>query len=398
MSAGFAPKAVDDGAEVWRDVAAFGHVQVFSDPMEARGAWQSLERTAPCSPYQTWAWCLPWLATIGASVEPAIAVAFDTAGSALALLPLCVERRGALRLGCFIGGRDSNTGMGLFAPGTTPDAEVMVALLNEIATLARIDLFWLRNQPYRWAGWANPLATLPRVASPSQNHRARLQADPEQYFRETVSRSSRKHLRQKRAKLAAEGHVQSWIARSGIEIGMVLDAYARHRTDRARLRGESPSDIAASAPFLSRAARPASGKPPAVELHALAVDDRIVATFGAARHGTHYAGMVTSFDQSCARHSPGDLLIAEVIATACRAGYETFDLGIGEARYKSTFCPEAEPLFDTIVGTTAAGRIAALGLRGWVHAKRRIKGTAWLWAAAQAIRRTGRRSLTRVSG
>ena len=64
-----------------------------------------------------------------------------------------------------------------------------------------------------------------------------------------------------------------------------------------------------------------------------------------------------------------------------------FDLGVGEARYKSQYCPVPEPLFDSIVPLTALGGAVAAAERGRVRAKRWIKQTPWAWAAVQKARR-----------
>jgi CelD/BcsL family acetyltransferase involved in cellulose biosynthesis len=126
----------------------------------------------------------------------------------------------------------------------------------------------------------------------------------------------------------------------------------------------------------------------AIELHALCVGERIVATYGAIRHGSHLHAMFNSFeqDEAIARCSPGDLLLQHVIDDARGRGISGFDLGIGEARYKSSVCKDVVPLFDCIVPMTALGRIGGMLAALRLSAKRRIKRSPTIWGLVQKSR------------
>jgi CelD/BcsL family acetyltransferase involved in cellulose biosynthesis len=69
----------------------------------------------------------------------------------------------------------------------------------------------------------------------------------------------------------------------------------------------------------------------------------------------------------------------------------SFDIGVGRAHYKSFFCREPEPLFDTFLPLTPRGRLAAAAFSAGFATKRAIKGNPTLWAAIQALRRVGAR-------
>jgi CelD/BcsL family acetyltransferase involved in cellulose biosynthesis len=53
--------------------------------------------------------------------------------------------------------------------------------------------------------------------------------------------------------------------------------------------------------------------------------------------------MATSFDMASeiAKTSPGEILLVDLIKLKCHAGITVFDLGVGEARYKTTICDDA---------------------------------------------------------
>jgi CelD/BcsL family acetyltransferase involved in cellulose biosynthesis len=98
--------------------------------------------------------------------------------------------------------------------------------------------------------------------------------------------------------------------------------------------------------------------------------------------------MFNSFDQEpeIARCSPGDLLLHRLIDNARSRGITSFDLGIGEARYKASICEEIIPLFDCIIPVTPLGRVAGqlAGLR--LSVKRRIKRSPRIWGLIQKSR------------
>ena len=127
----------------------------------------------------------------------------------------------------------------------------------------------------------------------------------------------------------------------------------------------------------------------AIEWYALACGGKIVATFAGGLHRGRLHGMVTSFDMSpeIAACSPGDLLMQRLFADGCTRGIRVLDLGVGEARYKSTYCDSIEPLFDTLLAVSLKGRLYAAGEAVRLALKRRIKQSAFAWRLVLRLRR-----------
>ena len=113
-----------------------------------------------------------------------------------------------------------------------------------------------------------------------------------------------------------------------------------------------------------------------------------MATFGAAVDATRCCGMFTAFDPDpeIARASPGELLMLEVIRFQCGQGRSMFDLGVGEARYKSSLCDEIEELVDVILPVTARGQVYAEAAGALLRIKRLAKQTPWIWNLATRLR------------
>jgi CelD/BcsL family acetyltransferase involved in cellulose biosynthesis len=80
-------------------------------------------------------------------------------------------------------------------------------------------------------------------------------------------------------------------------------------------------------------------------------------------------------------------LTVNLVRGCCARGLDTFDLGIGEAHYKSLFCGDAEPLFDSYLPLSAGGRLLAFAFATAAAAKRAIKQRAALWSLVRAARR-----------
>ena len=367
-------------------------IEVHRDIAGAAAAWDTLERSAPASPYQTRAWVEAWLDTRGGSsgITPLIIVARDSVGQPLAVLPFGCWRSGFVTVAGFLGGRDSNCNLGLFRPGTDWNRRSILALLRQGIAAARagVDVVSLQNQPLAWENTTNPLALLPRQPSPSFGHKVDLLANPETFFRATLSKDTRKKLRRKMERLGQLGTVEHRQATTEAERHEVLDAFVRQRAARNLALGLDSGDLPELRRFLERASGASRG-PAAAELHALRCGDRIVATFIGTAHRSRFCGMSLSFDTdpALARCSPGDLMISAILEAKCKAGLAAFDLGIGEARYKSIFCPTPEMLVDTIVPITSRGAIFSRIERLRLSVKRSIKQSDRAWTAARSVRR-----------
>lgn len=374
----------------------FDSVEVFTDMRRAQADWAELETVAPHSAYQRRDWILPWLGSLGRErgVTPGVVVARNAAGRPVALLPLGLLKRGPLKLAEFLGGKDANFTLGLFRPGVVWRREDVCALLRAAATATPggVDLYALVNQPFAWEGAANPLAVLGGQSAPSGGYKATLASSGEAFLKGRLSGETRKKNRKKEAKLAELGPVRHLSGSTADEARAILAVFAAQKAQRMHDKGlDNVFEGPAAAEFLARVAvEPLErGKTPAVELHALAAGERIIATFAGAPCGKRFSGMFNSFDldPAISRCSPGDLLLSRIIAQKCDAGFATFDLGVGEARYKKTFCDAEEPLFDAYVPITAAGRALM-----WVKAakrqlKRRIKHDPRLWRMVETVRR-----------
>lgn len=371
----------------------FVRLAIFEDMAAAEPHWRALE-AANCltTPYQRYDFIRLWQCHVGAAagVTPFIAVGLNGAGHPLFLLPFGRRRVAGLRAIEFLGGKHANFNMALWRR----DVAAKVGAVDLRGALAQFsgqaDLLMLVNQPLTWGGTTNPLAALPHQRAANSGFSGALTADFDALLRAHTNSATRKKMRKKERTLAGYGAVRFWRVSEPCEVRRVLDAFFKQKSARMRMLG-LPDVFAAPGVrrFIEAAATEAApgGEPP-VELYALSVDDIIVATMGGIVGGNRFCGMFNSIlTARFAAESPGEQLIVNLVRLCCARGLNTFDLGIGEQRYKSLFCNDAEPLFDSYLSLSRRGRLVAAAFRFAGFIKRAIKQRPALWTTVGALRR-----------
>ena len=367
----------------------FASCELLTDIDEARAPWAELEACASATPYQSFALLKAWLTTIGSArgVIPFIVVARDGAGRVEALLPFGVARVGPFRIASFLGSKDANFNMGLYRPGLVVDRVSLLDLLRRAAAIGSPGIagFHCINQPVDWQGFANPMMALGGRQSPSAGHKTALGDDFAGWVNAHYSREAHKKLRKKAQRLAAIGAVAHRTARDGAEAREFLAAFAVQKAARMRELGLSRLwNPALSLAFLQQAREAGS-----LELHALYCGDEIVAAFGGLARDDRLCGLFISHqgDPRFARCSPGELLLNEIIRDLIDRRFITFDLGVGEARYKAHCCETEEPLFDTFLATSFSGAMLGAILGARQRVKRSFKQSPVIWGMIGRLRK-----------
>ncbi len=367
-----------DAAKSWSSLSVVEEIAALADE------WRALEDRALVTPYQAYGWVRPFTDTVGAAERMAFrhAVLRDAGGAALAILPLVITRRSGIRFAEFIGGKHANYHMGIYDPAFAAglDAAGARLMLAEIgAAIGGLDAFIFVNQPTQWQGVPNPLAQLAGGPSPSGAYKlALVPGDGEGSLRRSMSSHAHKKLKNKRNRFVTYGPSEMVRARTPAEIARVIDAFLRQKAARFAMMGiADPFAPPAVRRFLERGAQADGDRPPVLELYSLDVAGQSVATYVGAVQAGRFSGMATSFamDSEVAKTSPGEILLVDLIRLKSREGITVFDLGVGEARYKTTICDERDDLVDSFLPLTARGHAFALFSRAKREAKRRIKAS-----------------------
>ncbi|MBA4335645.1 MAG: GNAT family N-acetyltransferase, partial [Methylobacterium sp.] len=363
-----------DAAKSWSSLSVVEEIAALAQD------WRALEDRALVTPYQAYGWVRPFTDTVGAAERMAFryAVLRDAGGAALAILPLVITRRSGIRFAEFIGGKHANYHMGIYDPAfaaglNAAGARLMLAEIG--AAIGGLDAFIFVNQPTQWQGVPNPLAQLAGGPSPSGAYKlALVPGDGEGSLRRSMSSHAHKKLKNKRNRFVTYGPSEMVRARTPAEIARVIDAFLRQKAARFAMMGiADPFAPPAVRRFLERGAQAEGDRPPVLELYSLDVAGQSVATYVGAVHAGRFSGMATSFamDSEVAKTSPGEILLVDLIRLKSRDGITVFDLGVGEARYKTTICDERDDLVDSFLPLTARGHAFALFSRAKREAKRR---------------------------
>jgi CelD/BcsL family acetyltransferase involved in cellulose biosynthesis len=385
------------------EAAPLDRVRVFDDMAAVEPVWRRFEAAADSlmSPYQRFDFLAAWQRHVGSrrGVTPLIAVGFDAAGGPLCLWPLGRSTGGGIRKAEFLGGKHANFNTVIwqrdFARQAT--AATIEGLIGQFAPA--VDLLVLLNQPEHWEGIANPLALLPHGVSPSSAYSGKLMPDFDALQEARISGNKRRKLRNRERQLNKLGPLHLRRPQSAEDARAMLAVFHEQKAQHMREIGvDNVFTKPGVADFIEEAACANFENGPALEIYALSVGDRIVATSaGVPAHG-RFSNMFNSIARDeTAQGSPGASLLIRLVQDLCGRGLHTFDLGVGDAQYKDLFCPDEEVLFDSFLPLSPVGRMFAAATRAAYAAKRTIKKTPALWSAVQAARSLRKRLTPPIS-
>jgi CelD/BcsL family acetyltransferase involved in cellulose biosynthesis len=368
-------------------------VEIFDTMAAAEQHWRALEHAdSLATPYQRYDFLKLWQRHVGseAGISPFVVVGFNAGRDPLFLWPFGSRRIGSMVSLEFLGGKHANFNMALWRRdvAATIEAKELRKVLRQLA--GRADLIKLTSQPLTWGGATNPFALLPNQRAANYGFSGALVPDFDALLRSRTNAEARKKMRKKERTLASFGELRFERAIAADDVRRVLDAFFKQKSARMRSIGVPDAfAVPGVRRFIEAAAtEPADGSEPLIELYALSVDDIIVATMGGIVGGGRFCAMFNSIIQGrFAVESPGEQLILKLVRNCCDRGLDTFDLGIGEARYKNLLCSDAEPLFDSYLPLSPAGRIFAFALAIGAAVKRAIKQRPALWSAVGTLRR-----------
>jgi CelD/BcsL family acetyltransferase involved in cellulose biosynthesis len=381
-----------------RSAVKIARVEVFDTMAGAEPFWRRLENARSLSTsYQRFDLLAAWQRHVGScsGVTPFIVTGFDPAGDPLFVWPFGLARKGVLRLIRFLGSKHSNFNLGVWRRDILPLLEegAIRGILEQFKTDA--DLVVLCNQPLSWDGAGNPFALLAHQASVDVSASLSLRGKTQQAVVETLSPTMRSRLRNKERKLEKLANYRYICAASTEDIDRLLNSFFALKASHLAAQGlGNVFDEPGVAGFLREACHcKLADHRPLIEIHALESANEVLALFGAVIDDYRCSSMFNTYTLGDnARYSPGLVLLGHMINECHARGVQSFDIGVGRAHYKSYFCRDAVPLFDTFVALTPRGRLATTAFAAAFSAKRAIKQNDTLWAAVQTWRRVRARN------
>lgn len=342
--------------------------------------WRVFERSAVCTPFQHF----DWIAAIAQAEaergrEPVFAVG-RRGDEIAAILPLVLERtRLGSRLG-WLGEHHSDYPMPLVAPDLFVGLGTggVEALLDDVRMLCGFpDAVILRRQPEQIDGTRNPFAAWHASREPISAYARRLGGDWDRLYETIYSASMRKRHRQRQRGLEQAGDCRCGEITDRAEmtrvLGLLLDwkaAQIAGKGGRNRMARREDRDH-----LFAYLHAPKSG----ARLFALTVDGRPVA----AAFGLDAPDRIVIYQMGyeagpLEKHSPGAMLVKELLRLAVAEGKSLLDLAVGDETYKQELCDRRLDLFASMRAYSLRGRIlvakerAALAAKAWLKAHPRL--------------------------
>lgn len=371
------------------DVAVYRDLDVIETQWRALAAQDSV-----ASPYQAYLWVKLWHQYVSGPLgeEPAIIVGSDRSGAALFVWPLVVRRIGPLRVASFFGGKHATLNMPLWRRDAA-DSFTAADMRDVLAQISRqrpdLDVLELHNQPALWDGAHNPFMTLAHQRSNEDNFVLNIGTHGPAIIEQQISNTMRGRLRNKERKLAKLKGYRYRRASTSEDVDRQLNFFFQQKDSKLRSLGIENVFAQPGVESFVRAACHAgldSGEP-VIELHALECEGDMLALFSGIHDGHRFTSMFNSHTASDnSRFSPGLILLQHLIADCATRGFRSFDIGPGEARYKTFFCKDIELIYDSVLPLSVRGYFAASMLRTIRRTKSFIKRNPNLWRVAHNMR------------
>jgi CelD/BcsL family acetyltransferase involved in cellulose biosynthesis len=382
-------------AKAWPNLSRIATVDILADLNQAEGIWRSLEQQF-CTPFQRFDFLCHWQRQLGEreNLLPFVVVAYDAERRPLLLLPLALSQRHGIRTACFMGGKHATFNMPLLHREFSANATLtdLDALLSGIREHAAADVLALVHQPERWQHLSNPMMLLPK--QPSANDCPLLTMASGASPPELISSSFRRRLESKERKLQKLSGYRYHIATSNSEIMRLLDWFFEVKPLRMAERKLPNVFTDRGVQDFIRAAcmEQLVGGTHVIDIHALETDDEILGIFAGVADGHRFSMMFNTYTMSAnSRHSPGLVLMRNIIDYYGSHDYRELDLGIGSDYYKKWFCKSTEPIFDSFVPLSVRGKAAASAMSGLNRAKHLVKHNQMLFQLSHTLRSAFRR-------
>jgi len=356
--------------------------------------WRAFQETANCTAFQRFEWLSAWVETIGQHehFSPLIAVGY-VGDEIKVLFPLALDRQfSARRLTWLAGGWcDYCQPIIDLDFSATLNAEDVETIWTDLCDLAGdVDYLLLARQPVRIGAFDNPFAQHDATPYTAKAYALRLGSDWTQFYEHMRSAKTRRRLREKEKGLTKAGELEFVRLREGDDIADAVVTLLDWKVAQIVARGMfNPFADKSVDTFLSRVV---ASSPDFARLYSMELDGEMLAGCIALVHGKTFTIFQMAYGLGPhSRHSPGQILVNNMMRTAIEEGLEIFDFSLGDEPYKLDIC-------DIHTELTQVSRTH--GVLGWLpsrlnaaksYAKRYAKQSDRLVAATFALNRVAYR-------
>jgi CelD/BcsL family acetyltransferase involved in cellulose biosynthesis len=313
-----------------------------------------------------------WLETIGTGLKvlPKFVSVSRKNGEPIMLLPLGIEKRHGLRVLKFLDGGVADYNAPVIYPGAAKllPQEVRALWAAICKAIKTFDFALLEKMPEYVGELKNPLYHLAQERWHISGHYLRLRDAGTGLL---LRKPNFKESRRKRRRLSEKGEVSFRIATGEAEIQDVFGTFVRQKSRRyMETLGMPGFDVPGQKDYYLKLAQRLPDR--GVQLAYLCVGDEIVATAWNLIAGRRLYYMMAGYeDGGWRRHSPGWLLLEELVGWSSQHGIEIFDFGIGDESYKLKWQETEFPLWSAVFPRTILGWSYCAAVKGCIGLKKK---------------------------
>lgn len=363
-------------------------ISLFHTFDEARPIWRAFEADGIGYAFQTYDWQSHWFAHLGkrAGLLPCLVAIEDCRAGRLMFLPLAIRRHLGSRCLAWLGGRHADYHAPLLGAGYQ-GIDVAALWPRLLARLPEVDVVHLEKQPADILGIPNPFLALGARPCGVSAYAARLAPSWEAYYGARRGAKTRATDRRKLRRLQDLGTLTFRPMVEPAEIDPVMRRLADLKLRQlSRVGGRDLFGSPGCLDFYSALAAGVHERL-RVMVSTLELDGAVIAAHWGVVAERRFYWLIPVYDDTWRAHSPGLHLMHALMEWCCANGLETFDFGLGDEDYKTSWCDTVTPLHDTLVlgGWRGGGYVGEVLLRR--QAREAVRRLPLLAEVKKALRR-----------
>lgn len=362
-----------------------------NSPLLIKDAWQAIQREGNAHIYQHYDWVRIACDTLESNNTVCIIVGKSSHGVEF-ILPMAHEG-GFIKSLRWIGGSHANICCGLYTERflKSDNTSVMKNLATIVGkSIGAMSMFKLNNQPFLLNSFKNPLSNLSYQNSVNIMYAMDLTDGLDGVLDAGNGKRKRKLWRKQNRVADTMGGFSFVTPESNDDI---LEAIREFRDLKAkRFKQMGISDVFADqrvVDFLVQSAiEPADEYGQVFKIIQLKVAGKTRAMYAYGINGDYCQAYVNAVEyDDFADHSPGEMVLYGMVEHLVNQGYAKLDLGVGDERYKRSWCPNRHNLFDSILPLSIYAMPISSAVRIKNRLKRYVRNNPTLWLQLKKVRK-----------
>ena len=366
-------------------------IQTLSTPELIKDEWVALQRENTACIYQNYDWIRIACQTL--EQNNSILIVTGRLNDKLHFILPLVSEDGLSKTLRWIGGTHANICSGIFSEEflKSAAADVMPAALKVIGkSVSGIVKTQLHNQPFTLKSYKNPMLSLPQQPSVNSMYDMDLRDGMDAILDQGSGKRKRKLWRKQNRVAEGMGGYELVSPATHADILEAIDEFIVLKGKRLTDMGIQNifSDKKTIDFFIQMAVTPPIESGHLFKIYQLKIQNKTRAMYALGIDGDYCQAYVNAVEyDEFSDHSPGEMILYAMIEQLIADGYAKFDLGVGDERYKRSWCPGKHPLFDTNIPLSASAYPIIFGLKAKNTVKRYVRNNPELWTRLKKIRK-----------